>query len=165
MLLYVPVPSESSLVAKQRLHVTMSLTNNCRLHTPDADFTLLCYAVLELSLDTEQQLLVLLRLANKCELQASDADFSLREKAAGLRQELLVEMVNQEKEVSRKYAACQEVINAHNPSQPHQGDDDMKILVAPCCHLYHKRCLKALVEAEGCAECASGLGLSARTLQ
>ncbi len=156
--------TESSLVAKQQLHVTMSLANNCRLHTPDADFILLCYAVLELSLDAEQQLLVLLRLANSCELQASDADLSLRENAAGFQQELLVEMVNLEKEVSRKCAACQEVINAHNPSQPHQGDD-MKIMVAPCCHLYHKGCLKALVEAEGCAECASGLGLSARTLQ
>lgn len=103
-------------------------------------------------------------LANNCELQASDTDFSLREKAAGFRQELLVEMVNQEKEVTRKCAACDEVINAHNPSQPHQGDD-MKILVAPCCHLYHKGCLKALVESEGCAECACALGLSRRTLQ
>lgn len=107
---------------------------------------------------------VLIRLANNCELQASDADFSLREKAAGFRQELLVEMVNQEKEVLRKCAACQEVINAHNPTQPHQGDD-MKILVAPCCHLYHKGCLKVLVEAEGCAECATALGLSERILQ
>jgi hypothetical protein len=119
---------------------------------------------LELTLDVEQKLHLLMRLANNCELQASDADFSLRERAAGFWQELLVEMVNLEKEVSRKCAACQEVINAHNPSQPHQGDD-MKILVAPCCHLYHKGCLKALVEAEGCAECASGLGLSARTLR
>ena len=125
-----------------------------------------CCAVqyLELTLDAEQKMHVLMRLANNCELQASDADFSLRERAAGFWQELLVEMVNLEKEVSRKCAACQEVIDAHNPSQPHQGDD-MKILVAPCCHLYHKGCLKALVEAEGCAECASGLGLCARTLQ
>jgi len=125
-----------------------------------------CCAVqyLELSLEATQKLHVLMSLANNCELQASDADFSLREKAAGFRQELLVEMVNQEKEVTRKCAACDEVINAHNPSQPHQGDD-MKILVAPCCHLYHKGCLKALVEAEGCAECACALGLSRRTLQ
>ena len=125
-----------------------------------------CCAVqyLELTLDTEQKMHVLMGLANNCELQASDADFSLREKAAGFRQELLVEMVNQEKEILRKCAACQEVINAHNPSQPHQGDD-MKILVAPYCHLYHKGCLKVLVEAEGCAECASTLGLSERTLQ
>lgn len=125
-----------------------------------------CCAVqyLELTLDAEQELHVLMRLANNCELQASDEDFSLRKRAAEFRQELLVEMVNQEREVLRRCAACQEVINAHNPSQPHQGDD-MKILVAPCCHLYHKGCLKALVEAEGCAECASALGLSARTLQ
>ena len=92
-----------------------------------------CCAVqyLKLTLDVEQKLHLLMRLANNCELQASDADFSLRERAAGFRQELLVEMVNLEKEVSRKCAACQEVIDAHNPSQPHQGDD-MKIVVAPC---------------------------------
>ena len=81
---------------------------------------------LELTLDVEQKLHLLMRLANNCELQASDADFSLRERAAGFWQELLVEMVNLEKEVSRKCAACQEVIDAHNPSQPHQGDDKKK---------------------------------------
>ncbi|KAL0038316.1 hypothetical protein WJX77_001887 [Trebouxia sp. C0004] len=53
---------------------------------------------LELTLDAAQKMHLLMRLANNCELQASDADFNLREKAAGFRQELLVEMVNQEKQ-------------------------------------------------------------------
>ena len=37
---------ELSLDAKQKLYVLMSLANNCRLQASDADFILLCCAVL-----------------------------------------------------------------------------------------------------------------------
>ena len=83
------------------------------------------------------------------------------EKAAELR--LFVEMMDQGLRAHKQYAVCRKAINARKASVIRERQSS-KVLVASCCHLFHKGCLQAMHESEGCPIC-SQLLLSIRTVK
>ena len=115
------------------------------------------------SANSKYKLNILLGLANNCELEAAEGDSSLREQAAEYRQQLFVEMIDQDVKVPVVCAGCNQVLHAHEPSECYKGSK-VKMLVTPCFHLYHKGCLQEIDEDDGCVSCHQQLGLAKRTL-
>ena len=113
--------------------------------------------------DDKLKLKILLGLANSCELESSGRDSSLLEQAAEYRQQLFVEMINQDIKIPLECARCNTALLAHKPSEMLQGSKS-QMLVAPCCHMYHRGCLQEIDEDDGCAACFQQLGLAKRTL-
>ena len=74
------------------------------------------------------------------------------EKAAEYRQELFVEMINQNVDVPVKCAVCRKKMNGHKASVAQAGQK-AKIVVAVCGHLLHKGCLQRMQDNEGCPIC------------
>ena len=128
-----------------------------------SELCIVCLQYIPFGCDSKLELKILLGLANNCELESSGRDSSLLEQAAEYRQQLFVEMINQDIKIPLECARCNTTLFAHKPSATLQGSKS-QILVAPCCHMYHRDCLQEIDEDDGCAACFQQLGLAKRTM-
>lgn len=104
-----------------------------------------------------------MELADTCELALSGGEQKLEE-AADHRQKLLVEMIDQGLEVPKECAVCQKLVDAHKASVIPQGSKS-RIVVASCCHLFHKGCLRTLHSCALCPVCREPLLLLLQTVK
>ena len=74
------------------------------------------------------------------------------ERAADYRQELFVEMIDQNVDVLLHCAVCRKKISGHKASLKDAGQK-AKIIALACGHLSHKGCLQRLQHHEGCPVC------------
>lgn len=109
------------------------------------------------------KLQVLAALADNCELASFGGDEML-ERAAEFRQELFVEMIDQNVDVPKRCAVCRKKMNGHKASLNEAGQK-AKIMVAACGHLCHSGCLQRLQEDEGCPICREPLMLLLRAIK
>ena len=86
------------------------------------------------------------------------------EKAAEYRQELFVEMIDQNVDVPKRCAVRGKKMNGHKASL-NEGGQKAKIMDAACGHLCHKGCLQRLQEQEGCPGCQKPLMLLIRAVK
>ena len=71
----------------------------------------------------ETSLLILMARANLYELQGSEASPHFLEKAAEARQQLFVEMIEQEEDVWSQCTVCQQPLGPHEASDASKGSD------------------------------------------
>ena len=95
---------------------------------------------------------------------ASFGGDEMLERAAEFRQELFVEMIDQNVDVPKRCAVCRKKINGHKASSNEAGQK-AKIMVTGCGHLCHKGCLQRLQEHAGCPVCQAPLIVSLRAIK
>ena len=79
------------------------------------------------------------------------------ELAGKYRHRLSLQMADQEEELPQQCAICRnEISNVHMPSDVCEGSGS-KVLVAPCRHLIHMRCLQQHDAPKACPMCSKPL--------
>lgn len=124
---------------------------------------ILCLLLQYTRFDSTCKLQVLAALADNCE-RASFGEGEMLERAADYRQELFVEMIDQNVGVPKHCSVCCKKMNGHMASS-NEGGQKAKIMVAACGHLCHKGCLQRFQQHEGCPVCQEPLMLLIRAVK
>lgn len=135
----------------------------CLLEVPYTAFEPLCSLQYTRYTLPKFKLEVLAALADSCEL-ASAGGKEVLERAADYRQELFVEMIDQNVDVHMHCAVCRKKVSGHKASLKDAGHK-VKIMALACGHLSHKGCLQRLQNHEGCPVCRKPSLLLLRVLK